>query len=462
MQNLRLSYFCFLFLSWLLGSCASTFSRTQIIAIDSQPRGIEVSNRNGELLGKTPFVANFRRSRDFILYSELEKKKPTYAHHCSFRWVESGVGNLVFLAGALITIPIDLVSGAAYDCPSSVYLSSSNPANEEREEHECKRYLILPPHHKDALISDEIEHRGRAELKKQLKNCDSIIDMDESDHYFTHYGISHRSARREFPQHLYNSWMYASNANTLVDFSIDSTQSRLEIKEIDMFNGQKKVHSHALSKEKIEHVHPTNYWTWIEKFVPNTVVAGITGPFINHTINDEYELKELKRKNFLSGFFLKIDNINTPDSFATWDLDYDSDISYPIYYVGSEFLTENRKTKEEYTDEWIFLRMGINSQIEGIAYTPFGSFTLGLGLGPTYIYTKVNGDIVQNGITLIPTASLQYRAFFGENMYFTGDIYIPWEPAVSNERVKILSVGKVSVGIGYLFSTQPHHLFVRK
>jgi hypothetical protein len=457
---MRVSLLLIFIVATHVSSCATIVSRQQLIAVDSNPRTLDIYDEDGYKLGRTPFVAKVPRALELKLLTEGQ----TYKADCSYRWIESGLGNAALLWGAIVGIPLDLATEAAYQCPTLNMIQAKNATHDTSSKF-CRRYLILPPYNKSALLSVELEGLGRDLLQQHLHDCDTIVATDESDHIFTHYGIDHKNKKRDFDQIYYNYWMHATEANTLADFTMSDLSEKeiaISVKTQDMYDKTESSQMLMSSKENLRYyTRQAPYWVyWLEKFIPNTISGGIVELDPSFQAKNDYEITDTRRRGL--GLFVEVMTLNNPSSLDTWATEYDWKVSYPFFYDKYKVKLKNTKTQEEFENQWTFFRLSANVQIEGTTHTPLGAYSLALGLAPTYLYTKTSDALIQNRLAIIPTISITFRAFFTHSMFFTLESFQQFEEKIDDDHTTRKDFAKISIGLGYLFSTPFHRYIVRK
>lgn len=201
----------------LLGSgCATIAGTKQVISIDSEPRGVDVRDaHSGRPLGKTPVFAELPRRYRQKLELRREGADPIErTRSCRYDWQGTVLGNTPLL---LIVPPLsiawyaagmgtDLVTGAAFECPTHVVFEGPSTNERAPPAPACASYLVVPPRHPDEKVSDFLVARWVERVKDELRECDGVVDHAEAKLALSRYGIGHRATfelektRRE---HLY-------------------------------------------------------------------------------------------------------------------------------------------------------------------------------------------------------------------------------------------------------------------
>ncbi|MBI2602258.1 MAG: hypothetical protein HYW48_04310 [Deltaproteobacteria bacterium] len=443
----------------LTGACATVFTGTQYISVDSHPRGLPVYGKDGELLEKTPFAVKLRRDWNLTLYTGPEHSKE-HKVSCGISWLDSVLGNGFFAffhpLFSVAGLGLDLLTGAGLECPSHVFLET-----EEKGEGEfCKRYLLLPPYHESLIVSETILSEGRRILETSASACDTLVSNEVADEVFSYFGVRNKTKRRHFPQDFLNLWAYETGANTLVDFEIHEGDEAyaVTIKVKDIYSGTEdeevkfEVPRSSLPLGEKKGWFGFAFTDFLLNAIPNTVSAG------QSLIPNRFEPLEdvvLEGKNARTVPFVELFSIRNPGSMEPWALDYNFGPSFQFFYEAHDFAVETDFGEDE-TLTWVLFRIFVNFQLEGIVHTPAGAFTLGIGGGPAYLYGKTTERLLQNRVTFLPAVTLGYRAFFSRNFFAFAETIFIFEENLEDDLLRLSGDHiRLSFGIGYFLPLRP-------
>lgn len=147
----------------VLAACATIMHGTrQSVGITSTPSAATVSD-NGQLLGKTPMVAELTRKADHRIRIELENFEPyemVLTRHVS-GWI---FGNL--LLGGLIGIVIDAADGAIYKLKPEAVAANLVKVSQHSE------------HNTSLVISVVFGHAEHAQRIGQLRRLPDTVALD--------------------------------------------------------------------------------------------------------------------------------------------------------------------------------------------------------------------------------------------------------------------------------------------
>ncbi len=449
----------------LLTACTTITSKHQYIAVDSNPRNIAVFDENEIFLGKTPFVYELKRKKELRLFLEQDGIKKSYNSSCSFRWGEAGLGNLIFYYFAAIAIPIDLWTGAAYNCADLHTLELKK--SEENNPQFCSRYLVLPIFYPKFHLSSEIENSARLSFIKKLKPCDSMVELTESDSLFASLGINHSTEKRRFSQDYYNLWAFETGANQIIDFEVSEQDDKFKIhpKATDFYTLQEKeeepfyIHKTDLKAYKAEIF---NWGAIAVAFIPNSLTTGFGRSTPAFETKNPYQVIKTKQKSLTNNFFLQFSSINSLSSLDQWGLDYGFGISYPFFYDTFSVDIANTETQEINEETWKLFQFSTNFFMEGFIHTPIGAFSLKLGLAPTYYYTKTSESSPEQSFGIGALVAFNYRFFVSRSFFINTEILSATGPDLHQPIISTYIINQINFGVGYILPLRVHHYLVEK
>ena len=442
--------------------CASIFSRNENIAVDSHPRNVTILDKKTKSSRQTPFVKEYRRQNTLTLFSEHDGEQRKHLYACSFRWVDSGVGNAVLSLfaglpfGPLLfaaSLGLDLMSGAAYECPERITLDLGPPKSSGPDI--CRSYLILPPQNASSRLSDEVAYRGRQYLSTRLKACDAILARKDVGEVFRRFQINYETEDRDFPQLYYNYWAVELGANTIVDFKIQDRGSTISVTPsyLDIYSHETKLDPPFLIKKgEMRVFSDTNFKAKdiVARFIPNFVAFGPDGVSATFEGRNGYTIKSEKRRGV--PVFVELSSRSDLSSFENWKFSSSWGVNYPIFYERFHLDLEKKDNPADvYETNWTFFRVMAEVYGRGSMHTPVGSFSLALGIAPAYVYTRSSEHVIQNGLYVTPVAHIAYEAFIGRAFYFFLELqsYFNTE-SVADDYAKHNGLVRSLLGIGYL------------
>lgn len=453
---------------FFFSACTTITSKHQYIAVDSTPRHASVFDENDNFLGKTPFVYEITRDSKLHLFIEKDGIKQNYNNACSFRWGEAGLGNLIFLYFAAIAIPIDLTTGAAYNCEelNKFDLQLTKPSKDEF----CARYIVLPVKHHKFNVSSELERKARQIFSKTLKSCESIVELNESDALFASLGITNSTKNRDFTQDFYNIWAYETGANRVIDFEFDENEEedpKISIHPVstDLYTHEKKAEApFSIEKKELKAFNSSsiNWGAIAAAFIPNAITAGFGRSNPTFLTHNPYSVTNVTQRGLTNSYFLQLSSVNSLSSLSQWGLDYGFGVSYPFFLDTFKVEIENTQTKESTLETWKIFQLSTNFFTEGFLHTPIGAFSLKLGFAPTYHYAKTPGKSSQQSVDIGAVIALVYRFFIERSFFGNIEILSATGPTIKDEKISGCTLVQANFGLGYILPLRVHHFLVEK
>jgi len=184
--------------------CAALGGRSQIVAIDSPRRGVAVSDAQGRALGLTPLFAEVGRGHRQHLRFRAAGGEEGLSVTCGYRPLASLAPNLALgtlavaqpLAAAAIAAAanaVDVVTGAAWDCPTAIILpDAATPTAAERR---CPVVLIAPPRDDDIALSRAFADAWWRRFAAAFP-CAARVDPDLAERVLRRLGVGHEEGLR--------------------------------------------------------------------------------------------------------------------------------------------------------------------------------------------------------------------------------------------------------------------------
>lgn len=295
-RNARQTASLLFFSLYLIGCSSMQFSNyDDVIKVTTEKPGAEIYYK-GKVVGVTPALIKVRRSRvPEIGLAYPGQEKLYYDVPTRYRWTESFLPNLLLFSLALVTIPIDLLTGTAWDLEdmSNIDLPGSPP----RLLLDQAKYIALaPPTAKTQYLSDQ----GGRLLFEKLKGhpwwmvqdysdgagvfedhmyvYDSPLEGDDRNHLFAELGATHVVESK-----------ISQNDPATIDYTLKSVTSN-DVLERGSFAMPSK------SEQK------GNPWHWFfASLIPNTVSIDSSKPSIELALYGE-ESKFRSKSRPLAGW----------------------------------------------------------------------------------------------------------------------------------------------------------------
>jgi len=188
----------FLLLLAVISGCGTLASRSQILSIDSNPRGVEFSGAGEIGKGRTPQFVKVTRSSELRFWHN--RTSETLAR-CNVRWAGSLAGNALggyalgifggvapFVQGsaAFSGVLADHFLGGLYTCPDHIELSTSVSAivdsSSSSKDHPvyCRRFLVVPVGHSNSWAAARIREFWHEHARQRLQGCDQLIHTSDA------------------------------------------------------------------------------------------------------------------------------------------------------------------------------------------------------------------------------------------------------------------------------------------
>lgn len=437
----------------LLCSCGTLRSPRNIVPIDSSPRGLNVTDEDGNALGITPLFYKFPKGRSHKL--QVGDQKINYK--CSWNWSGSLIpNNLLLLAGSGAAIGFalgfdlaDLISGGLYNCHELLKITQKTSAVAPR----TRRILILPPWHQDEQASDEMV--AALERKIKLKNGD-YVSFKEAKSYLHLNGISNFRINdpRDINEHTLRKISYKFNLTHLMFVKVVKKGSEFNLSPViyDVFDFD-KVRKLNPIQIQIQHRVKNTFLSYLLdtiSFFPNAATIGyMTNPNVDiegsHRSTDGKGQSTSRHPDSFPKILssLGLETVHHSMFFDSWDIDF---------FLSPSFTSS--AWKSSYSDYSINVQT-YNAMFGGfvVGQTPFGQLSVGFSLGLLYLNAQDSlGRKTYKG-TMGTKVSIDYKYFFGERWYLTlgANIYGLGDRTLSYQEYHLKTWTTSFVGIGYYF-----------
>ncbi len=459
--------FCFIF---LVSSCGTFKRHGKIVALDSEPRGQNVRDRDGLLLGKTPLWYKGSRSRYSHVF-QLEvapnqfKRKRVF---CKIDWKQSvvpaAVPSLLFPVGTILgglSLSVDLVSGGLFNC-DTLYRFEVDTQKELEKSPYQRRWIILPP----ATVDINWWRGQYREMEKIITAKypnDEVIPMAEVFKLVSKWAFHKRKVfANDIPWGAIRVLAAELGANHLylyIEENRDDNYWEGVNKAYDLFT--RKVDPFLTTKIKMKTPFVGRPW-WKKwgllalRIIPNAVrfqtplakttnFNNDTGTIFDRTPTNAHPMAWPKMVQMIG-----VDSLYHPDHYDIWDYAVGT---FPTFGASSWRQVLGEKESINLINYYTIYNVGITG------HTPMGAFTFELGHGKTlidYDGSLVNDDHRWETIT---RSNLNYVGFINRHWFVKVDLTsfsFGEESPVNLPSYQLKGWQEGSIGVGYYFDNIEH------
>lgn len=423
---------CFFLLST---GCATMAGRSQIISVDSQPRGLLVSV-DGEPQQQTPFFFAQTRDSQHVYQLQLPKggSKKVVAQ-CKFRWIGAGLGNAPWLALTPFTqglifysssLAVDWLTGALYHCPVDVRLVSENTPPQGRF---CRNFLVMPPPEDDERIAERLMTSWRNEIRPKLKKCDRFVKSELATAAFLEYNVTpwSQNLRLERNRDRLRQLGHLTDATHAVYLSTfrEKNSVYLDAIAVDLHTDQENTFPVVALTKDLAATYSRSWWlrqfSHSVRIMPNAVGWDF-GQHSQLQVTDalsEYPIRTVNASAtgsmtaFISG--LDISNVQDPRHYSPWDFDAEISPSLSGKWLNLRIAQEEHSqgTADHIAIYGVFLPFTARAGI----HTPIGAFYGGIGAGPGWRRYDSHITGTEMGGTFAFRLGFDYTAFVTQRVY---------------------------------------------
>lgn len=452
--------------------CATMTSRSQVISIDSEPRGMNVfllEDKHEETLGTTPTLLKFPRQPKIHLMLR-GKSKTQMDIQCNFRWATTLGGNLIFFYFWPLAVGIDYFSGNAYDCPLQNKLETlKSPAQTgvaalepSKNKSTCKNYLLVYP---TGTSREEIKAIWFQWRKLNVSGCNSLVPTQNTIESVENFGISSdvEFAELENKINIYQ----ASFENKVTDLvyirtsGITTNKPGIYFTTVDLHTAAEseekelKIDS-SVDKEILESTATDDVKKFAVKAMPNSLsIAPLYSSLVDIKAADNIVSKDRLNSNsasLISNWNFR--NIVHPTQFSEWDHLLLYSPSFSFFRVKQTNSYNYAQNPEPTPIEYSFEKYSgvITYDIESYIHTPIGTYGTALGMGPAYEYFK-DDEIKKHHFSLFFKIDITYSIFFTNNYFsrFLVSVNYPMNKKIETKIGPIESTTIVGLEFGYYF-----------
>ena len=453
----------------LLCGCATMSGRSQRVALDSTPRGVAVRDADAPdepPLGHTPVVVDLSRdpSKSLVFETPLAQAVPV---ECHFRWRVVGLGNTPFLllslsvfgAGYVIGVGVDLLTGAAWDCPLRITPPDpvAGPPGGRR------RILVLPPAHDDTGVQDALAVAWQAAMRDQLSPGDEIRLPAEYRTLLTRLGDPRRP--KGLNRQRLNTLLQQTRATHLAVLKWEPVAGGTRF-TADLFDAYRETTEPAppVTGPSVDTGDGGLSWGTLFEylhFIPNSV-AWLPGfsefnPEVREQGASLASDPHASLPGWLSGFTLT--SAEHPDAFDAWDLHGKIEPSLGLTFIDSDVRVTGRPDGAPALDDRFTAGLvRLYYELGGTAHTPVGAFDAGVLAGYALAFQDRwagSASHVRGRVEL--GLGLRWTAFLSERLYFRfgAQAFVPVRPLLETDAFRSAGIGVVWAGLGlYLPETR--------
>lgn len=469
----------------VLAGCASLTGTTEIVSVDSEPRGVEVQRLDDlEKLGRTPLFTREKRARRHgYVFLGSEGRKHARIVQCSLRWPTTLVANGIVagvlgasnpasgLAIGLGAIGIDFMQGAAWTCDDPFVaklpqLKAPPPP--------CRRFLVVPPAHYDEKLSDALVLAWIKRSKASLGGCHTYVEQATGKELFAYLNIDHETPVRNLKtlgDRNVKALGYRAQASDLVILETTDRRGNAVVARpviYDMHTRKVAAREASLGVTPQTGAGPgkTGHPEWLIRavnFMPNAVSLG----FSTQTIHDNRtekgsDLKILEEHDerslptYVSGW--SVHSVDHPEGFAPWDVHVAITPELSTGYIQKRFKMARTDavgfpTDEPFDHRFAFFYVAALANAGVTGHTPLGAFGASIGAGMAYFDVHDDIDRLRRAAPIF-SVGVQYTAFVTRDVFLLVDastygLLGSRKPLFEHELLRIDGFQSIRVGLGY-------------
>jgi hypothetical protein len=444
-------FFCLslFFLMGCLTGCASVGGQQQVIAVDSSPRGLDFSFKSYRKSGAkdtTPAAVMVDRRRSLNLSLGSGEFQKTVDVKCDFRTGTVLLGNapvsLLLIqnpAAALVfysaLLGIDLLSGAAFECPNGVSPVVELPTAVESElSPKCDRVLVMPPdRNSDLKLEHGLIQEAQEYAQRMAEGCIEFVSQAVTSGALIKSSIQLGSLESIFSMANERKWaqlLRDTGATKAVDVHVDEHGEKFTIVEFTLWDLYKKNKVASFKKtvksenfEKLKGGILSSAVGKVLKLIPNSIAVSQSSPSLNIQSTSAFRSERLGSKSSLLGL-VTITSVEHPDQFDEWDGDFQ--VGPSLYFdsirhtVSSAEPTGLTNSDQVTNESQQFKGYAFNLPVDGVLslHTPAGAFRVFIGFGLGSYYSTAR-PLVDEKLKLFALAhgGLDWVAYFGDNFF---------------------------------------------
>jgi hypothetical protein len=422
-----------------LGGCASLGGNKQLVSVDSSPRGATVYLQGEkDPIGVTPFFYPLARVPSDSMEFHFPEIAPTSVHiDCHYRWgIEAGLNAPLMLispVAGLAALGIDLATGAAFDCGSSVFAQASAPATTSAKVVYCKKYLISPPEDSDEETSDWQAESWIKQSTFSLRGCDQMIDYKTGKQSLEYVNITHQTpmGTEKLGREKLNEQAQFLGATHIVLLTSktngESFTLTAKTKDLHTIKDDESIvfPGVVLNGSNAELSATEKVLRYSVSFSPNSVTFGqlTSEPEITAHHNSRIiDISDVSRLPVIISAW-GLTTVDHSGGYAHWDAALDFYPSMQINNVNKKITLLNVSSNVEKSRELQFLNLMPLYHAGVSFYTPIGAFSVDAGAGLSSSIVKITGSPTATRTDPSFSLGVEYRAFFTNSIFFQMGTY---------------------------------------
>ena len=418
-----------------MGGCGSLMGQSQYVSVDSSPRGAQVHDAKGRVVGKTPFFAQVSQQQQLSYYVRgADGDRHWTQRDCRYSWLGSPLENFcIGLLGAPLGglgllgvwgagIGVDWWTGAAFNCPRRVVVKSALKAKS------CPKYVVhLPlayaPTARQKMTDEWIKSVRRTEP------CAESVDPSKSAVWARRLRVNLATiGDREWDRGRFNRFGYETDASHIASLEVKSGSDGMDmlIGDVADLHTGVVVPAAPMSLGTDIDLTSTRGFSLLGllrstlSLVPESVAVASQVRRVSNTAESANESGEgTERAARLSA---KLLSVSHPDAFRNWDYDLNLGPGFALDLFEPLTIRDDR-------DSTRFTRLGLHGIATLTGHTPVGAVSIEFGLGGSYIQISEGADsphiwvgerVVILSYTGFLTSSIFFR-LFAEDVWLSDD-----------------------------------------
>ncbi len=448
---------------------------SNVITIDSNPRGLKVFEGQNQLIGRTPFFKKISPARNQVFSFLVDSRSHKFAHvtyRCNFNWNQSIFPSLLalplFPLGTLISVSslgIDLYTGGLYNCKEPLFWDTNKKSSLRSIR---KKILVIPILDQDEIASDEIFFKWKKNVfDKNIKGRDEFLDYEKIKKELNTIGINNLGGEGlfRFKRGDLNFLGEKFKFTHVLNFKIEKKGRRViytpelydvfSLQKIERPQEEKNAYRSLVLKKKIKKDLWFDIFIDMVNLLPNTFLASYSNvsevksddtqynPNLGYSEKLFLHPKALPRYVKALGFF----NVNHPDYFKPWDVSLGI---YPTFSMSS-WRIETTYLNKSFAYDMYTINAFYDFQLS--FQTPFGSPNLSIGFGLVDILGNTDNHGKFHRLTTATKIDMDYIVFFSQSYFFKLGIvsFFPYSKAFMYDFYHLKSWMEITLSLGYYY-----------
>jgi len=464
-------------LAWQLSACGTMAGKSEILSIDSEPRGAAVifDAQYDDPIGYTPLFVKTQRGRTQQFTLQLEEGKPkAVSIDCGVRWKDAIIGDaLLGLTMSpippILALTIDFLNGAMFECPEHTRVVMAQKSDQPALE-KCRKFLVVPPRHDDEFVSEQLAQTWASNIRGRLRSCDTVLPTGDAEAELAYFNVNHNSdfSIDKIDRADFNRIGFETKAThiVLLDYSLKGTLLEIvptiyDIHDLRKWSGSSDLRVALPKGDMILSGGNKSWWRALYAFLPNSFYFA---PFYTRQMNFDSNASDIGHSgyhtnnlfpNYITGFgFIRVDH---PSAFGVWGASLHL---YPsintVYTNTTQNLTRTTAPNigAPFDREFVLYGGMAVGKVDATLHTPLGAISglVGLGFLPLWYETDIEGDSGLNYNPIV-TAGFRYVIFTSQNVYIFASAESVTRATGDNlataREVRLIDYQETSFGVGY-------------